>query len=118
MTESIPPEPHDSPLCDARKRQPRYPGETCARPSGWGTSHPGFGRCKLHGGATPYKHGRYSRVVREFHLPEIRWKLRAYSLLQLRTTLTVLIPDPARRDELLRMLAAETGLEEGMASDG
>jgi hypothetical protein len=108
MTDSTVPEPHDGPRCGARKRQPRNPGETCAQPAGWGTGHLGFGRCKLHGGATPYKHGRYSR----------HWKLRAYSMRQLRTTLTVLIPDPDRRDELLRMLAAETGLEEGMACDG
>jgi hypothetical protein len=26
---------------------------TCARPAGWGTDHPGTGRCKLHGGSTP-----------------------------------------------------------------
>lgn len=26
---------------------------TCTRPPGWGTDHPGAGRCKLHGGCTP-----------------------------------------------------------------
>ena len=25
----------------------------CTRPAGWGTDHPGTGRCKLHGGNTP-----------------------------------------------------------------
>lgn len=35
--------------CGANKRQ----GEgTCARPAGWGTDHPGIGKCKLHGGGT------------------------------------------------------------------
>jgi hypothetical protein len=104
--------PHDRPLCGARKWQPIYPGQTCARPAGWGTEHVGFGRCKLHGGATPYRHGRYSRVVRELYLPSIRWKLRAHSLRTLRSTLTVLVPDPERRDELLRLLLAETGLDQ------
>lgn len=35
--------------CGARTRS----GSPCAKPSGWGTSHPGVGRCKLHGGSTP-----------------------------------------------------------------
>jgi hypothetical protein len=36
--------------CGAKKRQ----GEGhCQRPAGWGTKHPGTGRCKLHGGSTP-----------------------------------------------------------------
>lgn len=36
--------------CGGAKRQ----GEgTCTRPAGWGTTHPGVGRCKLHGGSTP-----------------------------------------------------------------
>ncbi len=30
----------------------RHDDRTCRRPSGWGTEHPGWGRCKLHGGAT------------------------------------------------------------------
>lgn len=36
--------------CGARKKQ----GEgICTQPAGWGTPHPGFGSCKLHGGSTP-----------------------------------------------------------------
>lgn len=36
-------------LCGAKKRQ----GEgTCTQRAGWGTSHPGWGHCKLHGGAS------------------------------------------------------------------
>lgn len=35
--------------CGARKRQG---SGLCAKPAGWGTSHPGFGSCKLHGGST------------------------------------------------------------------
>jgi hypothetical protein len=112
MTVSKSAKAHDSPLCGARKRQPAHPGERCARPAGWGTAHAGFGRCKLHGGATPYGHGRYSRVVRELYLPSIRSQLRAHNLRTLATTLTVLVPDPERRDELLRLLLAETGLDD------
>lgn len=40
---------HDSRYCDASKRA----GDgTCTRPAGWGTDHPGYGACKLHGGNT------------------------------------------------------------------
>lgn len=28
-------------------------GEPCGHPAGWGTDHPGIGRCKNHGGSTP-----------------------------------------------------------------
>jgi hypothetical protein len=28
-------------------------GTACGRNAGWGTGHPGTGRCKLHGGSTP-----------------------------------------------------------------
>lgn len=40
---------HDRPKCGAKKRQTEG---TCERPPGWGTDHPGTGRCKLHGGST------------------------------------------------------------------
>lgn len=36
--------------CGGKKRQGVG---TCQRPPGWGTDHPGFGRCKLHGGCAP-----------------------------------------------------------------
>jgi hypothetical protein len=37
-------------LCGANRRQ--EPG-SCGHTAGWGTSHLGIGRCKLHGGSTP-----------------------------------------------------------------
>lgn len=48
-------------VCAAKTRK----GSPCQRPSGWGTPHPGIGRCKLHGGATPIKHGLYSKYTPE-----------------------------------------------------
>lgn len=38
-------------LCGATRRQGDK--SPCKRPAGWGTSHVGFGTCKLHGGSTP-----------------------------------------------------------------
>lgn len=39
------------PKCGAQKRQGEQ-GELCTLAAGWGTDHPGFGRCRLHGGNT------------------------------------------------------------------
>ena len=36
-------------ICGAKTRRS---GTPCRRPAGWGTDHPGRGRCKLHGGAS------------------------------------------------------------------
>lgn len=45
-------------ICGADNRD----GDPCGLPAGWGTDHPGEGRCKHHGGnaGRPIKHGRYS----------------------------------------------------------
>lgn len=40
---------HDRSLCGAKRKGGKPP---CEQPSGWGTAHPGYGRCKLHGGST------------------------------------------------------------------
>lgn len=45
--------------CGAKKRQG---SGKCTQPAGWGTDHRGEGKCKLHGGASRPKHGRYSTV--------------------------------------------------------
>lgn len=54
-------------------RKPREPKQICGahtekgpcrQPAGARTDHPGDGKCWLHGGRTPIKHGRYSRIKR------------------------------------------------------
>lgn len=56
----------DTRYCGARKKQ----GEgTCTLPKGWGTSHPGHGRCKLHGGSSP---GANTAAEREIAAVEAR----------------------------------------------
>jgi hypothetical protein len=52
------------PKCGATNRH----GKACQHPAGWGTNHPGEGRCKNHGGSTQIAHGRYSSINR----PRIR----------------------------------------------
>lgn len=42
--------------------EPREDGRTtCTRPAGWGTAHPGIGKCKLHGGSTR-NHAKFAEV--------------------------------------------------------
>lgn len=44
------------PVCggNTRRDSPNgVKGSPCQRPAGWGTDHPGYGKCKHHGGATP-----------------------------------------------------------------
>lgn len=48
--------------CGAKKKQGTG---YCARSAGYNTDHLGEGKCHLHGGATPIKHGRYSKVKRK-----------------------------------------------------
>lgn len=47
--------------CGAKTKASRR----CSHPAGFRTPHPGAGRCYLHGGMTPVKHGRYSSLKRE-----------------------------------------------------
>jgi hypothetical protein len=46
--------------CGAKTRS----GGRCKRPAGFKTDHVGEGKCNLHGGATPIKHGANSKVQR------------------------------------------------------
>jgi hypothetical protein len=74
----------------ARCGGPRKHGRgACTQAAGWGTPHPGVGRCKLHGGSTPThvragQRALAERAVRTYGLPvdiaadealleEIRW---------------------------------------------
>jgi hypothetical protein len=60
------------PECGANRKHGAGP---CRKPQGWGTDHPGQGRCKLHGGKTPIKHGRYSEIKR----PALRALIEKFS---------------------------------------
>ena len=50
MTRTAPDPNRDSRYCGGKKKQSEG---TCTRPAGWGTDHPGIGKCKLHGGCAP-----------------------------------------------------------------
>lgn len=59
---------HDGPpRCGGQLRQPSeaHDGDTCTQAAGWGTDHPGVGRCKLHGGSTPSHIASAERVKAE-----------------------------------------------------
>lgn len=44
---------YSGPVCGAKTRTAEKEGRPCQKPAGWGTSHPGYGACRLHGGSTP-----------------------------------------------------------------
>lgn len=57
-------------ICGSKTRQ-SLSNPYCQRPAGWGTYHPGVGRCKLHGGCAPmgpdhpnWRGGRYAYKYR------------------------------------------------------
>jgi hypothetical protein len=60
-------------LCGAKNKRAGEIGntgkvvpETCRKQAGWGTDHPGHGRCRLHGGSTPaQKKGVAVEVAKE-----------------------------------------------------
>lgn len=86
----------DNPVTDAPKRQPGKQGTTkaeraklplcgakhnkrpgtCKRPAGWGTDHPGEGRCKLHGGGAQKPSPAYLEVNAS---PRLRELIDGYS---------------------------------------
>jgi hypothetical protein len=59
--------------CGAKTRN----GGRCEKSAGWGTLHVGQGKCKLHGGATPVKHGLRSRYD-HINRPRIKALLQAF----------------------------------------
>lgn len=65
--------------CKAKTKQGGHP---CKRPAGAGTDHLGEGRCKHHGGATPFKHGQNIKD------PEVR-KLRQLPFIEEARKLTM-----------------------------
>ncbi|MEV8324522.1 hypothetical protein [Kitasatospora sp. NPDC056731] len=52
------------PVCGAKTRQ-EGSAEHCGLRAGWGTDHPGTGRCKLHGGRTPGQNIKAAHQIAE-----------------------------------------------------
>lgn len=50
-------------VCGAKKKHGAEGG--CRLPKGWGTSHPGIGSCKLHGGCMPNHVAAAERIIAE-----------------------------------------------------
>ncbi|MFW5987868.1 MAG: hypothetical protein ACOCQA_00345 [bacterium] len=64
-------------------------GEPCQKPAGWGTDHVGVGKCKLHGGASPIKHGFYSKYTNHRLAETIDELSENEDLLNLRKTIAM-----------------------------
>lgn len=93
--------------CNATTRQ----GAPCRNRAGYKTSHVGEGRCHLHGGKTPVKHGLYSKLDR-YDLGDRIAELRerdTEELLDLRNQLAVQV---AVVERFLEELAGQETLSE------
>src|SRR6056297_3141188 len=76
----------DYEICGAKTKKD---GSPCQKPAGWGTDHPGVGKCKLHGGATPVKHGLYSKYTNNRLAEKIDELSENEELLDLRKTIAL-----------------------------
>lgn len=56
------------PKCGAKTRA----GTPCQFAAGYKTDHVGFGKCRLHGGATPTRTGRWSAITHERLAPLVK----------------------------------------------
>lgn len=98
----------DSRYCGAKKKQ----GEgNCTRPAGWGTSHAGAGRCKLHGGNSPS--GRASGE-RALAAQNIRSQLGIPRDVDPASAILELVQEAAGNVEYLRSLVADPRNTEAM----
>lgn len=76
----------------------------CTQSKGWGTSHPGYGRCKLHGGSTrnhekAARHEIALRAVERFGLASVGHEIQAVD------------PRDVLAEELWRTLVTVRGLD-------
>jgi hypothetical protein len=58
------------PVCGAKTRQ-EDSAEFCGLPAGWGSDHPGIGRCKLHGGNTGKQRTGAARIKAEQEVRDV-----------------------------------------------
>jgi hypothetical protein len=73
-------------VCGSKTRQEES-AEFCGLRAGWGTDHPGTGRCRLHGGNTP---GQRVKAVREIAEREVRAVLAELDVQPVEDPLTAL----------------------------
>jgi hypothetical protein len=90
-------------------------GGLCKRPSGAGTDHVGIGRCKLHGGASIVKHGRYSKTFRGEFGESVKEHMTDPSPLDLTLELSIL---RAYIDQVMGKVADGSGRIAGDAMEG
>lgn len=102
--------PRNTPLCESRLKKDGEPtGELCQQIRGWGTTHPGFGHCKRHGGSTKAgKKFAAEQMAREL-VEEQRRKLRLFG------GRNVVDPEQVLLEEMQRSHAIVRNIEQSMA---
>lgn len=86
--------------CEARNRA----GNPCQRPAGWGTDHPGIGRCKLHLGSAP-NHRKHAQVE------QARQAVQRFGLASVGHEVEAIDPRDVLAEELWRTLVTVRGLD-------
>ncbi|BFP50013.1 hypothetical protein KCMC57_63810 (plasmid) [Kitasatospora sp. CMC57] len=77
------------PKCGAKTRQEES-ADTCGQIAGWGTAHPGTGRCKLHGGNTTNQRTAAATEIAEREIRSVLAQLDVAPVDDPLTALTVL----------------------------
>lgn len=102
--------PRNTPLCAARLKKDGQPtGELCTQIRGWGTTHPGYGYCRRHGGSTKAgKKFAAEQMAREL-VEEQRRKLRLFG------GRNVVDPEQVLLEEMQRSHSIVRNIERSMA---
>jgi len=86
-SEDLPRLPDAGYYCGGRKHQGDPPGAPCRLRAGWGTSHAGVGRCKLHGGTL---NGSQAAGARDLLVRDANRALKSYGFTPVSDPLTAL----------------------------
>lgn len=97
-------------LCGAAVTEGGKPrGGTCKKPKGWGTQHPGYGNCKIHGGLTQAGKTAAAREAGRQFMTETKRKKFGGNKIPNVIAEQILLEEVARSAAMVRYLEEEIG---------